>query len=400
MKHAHHPSSGALALLAIFAAATAWPASLQAQSGLACEACHGEMEFLRQHAPTLEEARQIHVPASIVAASAHAGLACNECHSGYRTFPHGPSVTTDACASCHDGQRMQWEDGIHAVDGNAECSSCHGIHDVLTLEQMRDPAGVAVLQVACASCHFEPRTPPGDPHARSASCSACHEPHRTRGVGDPEASIHPLNQGETCGACHDTVAAAWREDVHGAAVPHLASPEGALASEEVDAHLAPPSCTGCHASHGMLTPAASDFPQQMTERCSRCHEEYAESFADSYHGQATELGSGEVATCYHCHGSHDVLSSSDGGSMVSEANLLETCRSCHPSATEGFTRFQPHADHNDRENYPFAYWSYHLMTALLLGTFSFFGLHTALWLVRLSLDALRGAGGHATHQGD
>ena len=86
--------------------------------------------------------------------------------------------------------------------------------------------------------------------------------------------------------------------------------------------------------------------------------------------------------------------------MVSEANLLETCQSCHPAATEGFALFQPHADHNDREHYPYTYWSYHLMTALLLGTFSFFGLHTALWLVRLSLNAFRGEDGHATHQGD
>ena len=400
MKRAHHPPRGAFALLAILAAFTAGPTSLHAQSGLACEACHGELEFLRQHAPTLDEAREIHVPASLVGASAHTGMVCTECHSGYRRFPHDSSVTTASCASCHEGQRTAWEDGIHAVDGNAECASCHGTHDVLSVEQMREPGGVAVLQLACASCHFEPRTPPEDPHAISESCSACHEPHRTRGVGDPEASIHALNQAETCGACHEAVAMAWNDDVHGTSVPRLASPEGAASIEEVHAHLEPPSCTGCHGSHGMLTPAAVDFPQQMAARCSHCHEEYAESFADSYHGQATELGSGEVATCYHCHGSHDVRSSSDAASMVSEANLLETCQSCHPSATEGFALFQPHADHNDRENYPFAYWSYHLMTALLLGTFTFFGLHTALWLVRLSLNALRGEDPHATHEGD
>jgi hypothetical protein len=400
VKRAHHPAGGALVLLAILTAAIPSPASLHAQSGLACEACHGELEFLRQHASTLEEARKIHVPGSIVAASAHDGMACTDCHSGYRRFPHGSALETATCASCHEAQRTAWTEGIHAVDGNAGCGSCHGTHDVLTVDEMREPVGVATLQMACASCHFEPRTPPDDPHGISESCSACHEPHRTRGVGDPEASIHPLNQAETCGACHEATAAAWRDDAHGRALPHLASPEGPAAPEEVGAHLAPPSCTGCHGAHGMLTPGAPDFPRQMAERCSHCHEEYAESFSDSYHGQATELGSAEVATCYHCHGSHDVLPSSDGASMVNEANLMETCRSCHPAATEGFTRFQPHADHNDRENYPFAYWSYHLMTLLLLGTFTFFGLHTALWLVRLSLNALRGEGGHATHQGD
>ena len=81
---------------------------------------------------------------------------------------------------------------------------------------------------------------------------------------------------------------------------------------------------------------------------------------------------------------------SDPRSNVSEANLRATCRTCHETATAGFAKFQPHADHNDRERYPYVYWSYHLMTVLLLGTFTVFGVHTALWLARLGVDALRG----------
>ena len=83
--------------------------------------------------------------------------------------------------------------------------------------------------------------------------------------------------------------------------------------------------------------------------------------------------------------------------MVGDARLLETCQSCHPDATAGFALFQPHADHNDREQYPYVYWSYHLMTALLIGVFTVFGAHTALWLLRLTFDALRGAPHGARH---
>lgn len=297
MNRAHDLSRWLLALLAMLTVPLVWPAELRAQTDLTCEACHGELEFLRQHTSTLDQARDIHVPTSVVERSAHTGIACTVCHAGYRRFPHPEAVTSEACASCHTSQHMAWEGGIHAVDGNAECGSCHGTHDVLTVEQMREPGGVAVLQGACASCHFEPRTPADDPHAVSESCSACHDPHRTLGLGDPEARIHPLNQAATCGACHEAVAIAWSADAHGVALPHLASAEGAVSLEEVDAHLEPPSCTGCHGSHGMLTPRAPDFPREMAARCSHCHEEYAESFADSYHGQATELGSDQVATC-------------------------------------------------------------------------------------------------------
>jgi len=146
----------------------------------------------------------------------------------------------------------------------------------------------------------------------------------------------------------------------------------------------------------MLVPSDPGFGAEITERCAHCHEPYRESWADSYHGQASTLGSETVATCSDCHGSHGVYPSADARSMVSEGNLLGTCQTCHAEATAGFTRFQPHADHNDKERYPFVYWSYHLMTALLIGTFSVFGIHTVLWLARLGIDALRGTphGGH------
>ncbi len=389
-----------LPFLAALAAAVVTTADLRAQPALTCEACHGELELLRQHAPTLDEAREIHVPGESVAASAHGGMDCTDCHTGYRRFPHGSAVTTASCTACHSSQLETWEEGIHAVDGNADCRACHGVHDVLTVQQMREPAGTVTMRAACASCHFEPRTPEDDPHAQAAACHSCHEPHRTLGVGNPEASIHPLKQVETCGACHDTLARTWRGDVHGTAVSRLATLDRAVSLEEVEVHLEPPSCTGCHGAHGMLTPTAADFPQRMAERCSHCHEEFAESFADSYHGQATELGSGGVATCYHCHGAHDVLPAADDQSRVNESNLLGTCASCHPAATAGFTQFQPHADHNDREKYPMVYWSYHLMTALLIGVFTVFGAHTALWLVRLGLDAVRGGSGHVSSDGD
>ena len=126
----------------------------------------------------------------------------------------------------------------------------------------------------------------------------------------------------------------------------------------------------------MLLPSDPGFGAGITARCAHCHESYRESWADSYHGQAATLGSPTVATCARCHGAHGIYPSSDARSMVSAENLLGTCRTCHANATAGFTQFQPHADHKDRERYPFVYWSYHLMTALLVGTF--FGVYPAI----------------------
>jgi hypothetical protein len=244
------------------------------------------------------------------------------------------------------------------------------------------------MRQACGRCHFEAAAAAPGPHADSVSCAGCHEAHRTLPAEDERASVHPLNQARTCGACHDEPAAAWRGDAHGRAVPRTATPGGP--APEGASRAEPPSCSACHGAHETLGPTEPGFGASITARCAHCHESYAESFADSYHGQAATLGSELVATCDDCHGAHGILPSSDPASMVSNERRLDTCRGCHAQATAGFALFQPHADHDDRERYPFVYWSYHLMTALLVGTFLVFGTHTALWLARLGFDALRG----------
>jgi hypothetical protein len=319
-------------------------------------------------------------------------MTCTDCHDGFRRFPHGDGYATRSCASCHEEQAAAWTEGMHSLDAAAQCADCHGTHDVRTREAMSSPDGIRAMRAACSTCHYEPRIPPSDPHVDSVSCAGCHEPHGTLPAEDDRARTHVLNQGQTCGACHEEQADAWREDSHARAVPQVATPGGRV--PEGTSGTEAPSCAGCHGSHGIVRRGAAEFRGAMVEACSGCHEHYRESFADSYHGQAATLGSDVVATCSDCHGSHGIHPASDPRSSVSEARLLETCRSCHEQATAGFARFQPHADHSDRERYPYSYWAYHLMTALLVGTFALFGIHTVLWITRLGIDTIRGTPSH------
>ncbi len=381
-----------LALLAVLVVAPPVRAQTPRPS---CESCHSELEFLRQHTESLEQARVLLAPASVLAASAHGAMTCTDCHDGFSRFPHPGTSTTKPCASCHEEMAATWLEGMHALDGVAECRDCHGTHDVLGKAARATPEGIQAIRDACTACHYAPGIPDSDPHVDSVSCAGCHEPHATLPAEDERSSTHVLNQAATCGACHEAQAAAWRDDVHAQAVPRLATPGGEL-PEGISSGEAP-ACAGCHGSHGIVPPDAPGFRREMIESCSHCHERYRESFADSYHGQAATLGSQVVATCHDCHGSHGVHPASDPRSTVNQANLLGTCQACHENATPGFALFQPHADHNDRERYPFVYWSYHLMTALLVGTFSLFGIHTVLWVARLSIDAIRGGPSHSHH---
>jgi len=75
---------------------------------------------------------------------------------------------------------------------------------------------------------------------------------------------------------------------------------------------------------------------------------------------------------------------------VHNGNRLETCQSCHVDATEGYVTFQPHGTTNNFDEYPQMWLASKGMIGLLLGTFSFFWLHSALWFYREYQDRKHG----------
>ena len=66
-------------------------------------------------------------------------------------------------------------------------------------------------------------------------------------------------------------------------------------------------------------------------------------------------------------------------SSIYRDRLPETCGSCHPGSTIKFAQFLPHADHRDKQNYPILYYTWLLMTSLLVAVFAVFWIHTLLW---------------------
>ncbi len=144
-----------------------------------------------------------------------------------------------------------------------------------------------------------------------------------------------------------------------------------------------PNCEDCHSSHTITRTDAQGFRFRMMDQCGRCHQDFAETFFDTYHGKVTQLGSEGAAKCYDCHGTHNILTITDPASTLSHRNVVETCGQCHPKAHLQFAGYLTHATHHDPHRYPALYWSFVFMTTLLVGTLTFFLLHTFLWLFRL-----------------
>ena len=104
---------------------------------------------------------------------------CTDCHGIHsikrHTDPNSPvaeqNVSRDICARCHEGVRLSQEFGVpgnrvttyldsyHGLAAEAgsvlaaNCSSCHGVHDILPSSDPRSTINPANLDATCGKCH-------------------------------------------------------------------------------------------------------------------------------------------------------------------------------------------------------------------------------------------------------
>ena len=334
--------------------------------------------------------------------SVHAKLNCVDCHAGIKDLVHENKLPPPNCTSCHEKQARQYATSIHGVShqlgasGAANCWDCHGSHAMAPVRQPDSPVFKLKLPQTCAKCHsnagltreYEMNHPEAASHYAESihgrallkmglvvapSCNDCHGVHDIKRGVDRDAPIHHANIAKTCGKCHVGIEETYNKSVHGQL----------LAKGDKRG----PVCTDCHTAHDVETPQNGHFKMVSDARCGRCHADRLEHYRDTYHGKAMALGkttvASEVAACYDCHGHHDVLPPTNPASRLSQTNILATCRQCHPTATAGFTEYKPHANPLDRKNYPLLHFVFLAMTGLLIGVFTFFGLHTLIWLFRV-----------------
>lgn len=304
-------------------------------------------------------------------ASVHGGLSCTDCHADVTAVPHDPAPARPDCGTCHADAVDAWKRSIHArgVEANqkaAKCGDCHGEpHTMIPSRETASPLHRSHLPDTCGKCHgvkfvMEPSGIGGRPvfayresvHGKAvaagslqaAVCSDCHRSHDVLTPLEPDSSIFKANTPKTCGQCHGAEEKEYAGSVHGRAVAR--------------GQLEAPVCTDCHGIHGIKSPTdpESSVSAQNVARftCAHCHDSLrltrefdlagrrSETFLDSYHGLAGQLGSKAVANCASCHGVHNILPSSDPRSTVNKANLQATCGKCHPGASENFAKGAVH----------------------------------------------------------
>ena len=340
-------------------------------------------------------------PVKGFAKSVHSSLDCIDCHEGIKEMVHDKKVPQPNCTGCHEQAGKDYATSIHGMSnkmgasGAAQCWDCHGKHEILPVKSTDSPVYKMNLPATCAKCHsntnltkeYQIEFPEAASqymdsiHGRALlkmglivapSCNDCHGAHKIKRNVDRDSTISHANVAKTCGKCHVKVEDTYDKSIHGQL----------LAAGDKRG----PVCIDCHSSHQIEPPQNGHFKKISDERCGKCHADRLEHYRDTYHGKAMALGkpnvAADVAACFDCHGYHDVLPAANPASHLSATNILGTCQKCHPSATAKFTDYKPHANPLDKANYPMLHVVFLAMTGLLIGTFSFFGIHTLAWLVR------------------
>ncbi len=358
-------------------APAAWAAD--AKPGLenaGCLNCHGAKAEAIEVAASGAKPRKLKAYADhAYAVGVHGNMACVACHTGISDSPakgtsHAkpatPGPTSASCADCHT---RLWDE---ARKSNTAAS--------------KPRLGVVVENIAAYKDSFHARGSKKDRSVPNASCDGCHDTH-TFAIPPKDSPEHDkwrLQVPATCGKeCHSDSLDLYAESIHGKTVLDKKDPKAAV-------------CSDCHSAHAVGNTSAAPVKLSITANCGSCHKPEYKAYKATYHGQITTLGYTETAKCFDCHGGHEILQVKNEESKVHPKNRMETCETCHngkkgiAKAPPGFASFQPHARTDDFARYPQVWIGYQIMVGLLLGTFGFFWLHTALWFVRELKDRKAG----------
>jgi cytochrome b subunit of formate dehydrogenase len=362
-------------------------------SDRSCLKCHKKEGLLKT-------ALSLHVDKEELKQSVHRNIPCVKCHSDIDPRAERPCETAGRaeCANCHAkiaDEYYQSGHGEQFLKGNTDvpyCTTCHGDHNVKRHSDENSLTFRSSVPQLCGRCHRKEgkASTKGDlaeltaysdystsVHGKglvkkgllpSAICTDCHNSHLILKHSDSRSSVYRKNIPATCASCHRGIYKKFIKSVH-------------FSIDEKETQKKPV-CTDCHSSHTISEVDKDKFMKQVTQQCGGCHKDLSETYLQTMHGKAYHLGYLKAAKCSDCHNPHGTLSINDPNSSVGLKNIVKTCRKCHEDATYKFTGYLTHATHHDKVKYPILYYTYWAMTLLLIGVFTFFGIHTLLWLPR------------------
>jgi predicted CXXCH cytochrome family protein len=308
-------------------------------SELACSDCHiyevKNFDLHQEGVPNLEIAN------------------CYTCHADqtkeHKESIHGISLLQGIdeaakCWDCHGSHSIKIvsdpESPVSPKNLPATCGQCHndtGVIEKIEVSALNPP------KMYSTSVHGKVVEAGGE----AANCSSCHGIHDIKDRIQPGSKISSFNVPNTCGECHAKETEEYLESIH-----------WALAKKGVRSS---PVCNDCHSEHGIdaintAGQSRKEMQKIQEETCYVCHQNpkissrysddgessQAKEYQDSYHGLAVMRGYDKAAMCIDCHETHRILPAKHEESSINKANVKTTCAKCHAGATETFAQSYSH----------------------------------------------------------
>jgi len=361
-----------------------------------CLACHEKPDVYKK---VEDQQISMTVLKEDIQNSVHRNIPCVKCHSDIDPKRHRPCETAGRvdCSNCHAQVAEEFFESDHGQayiqnkPNSPYCTDCHGKHKVFSHLDERDKTYRAKIPRLCGDCHaklkrietirISQKTVLVDysssVHGQglikkgllpSAVCTDCHNTHYILKHKNEESSIYFKNIPSTCANCHQGIYKEYTASIH------------SISNSKTEEKL--PNCEDCHSAHHITEIQKDKFMTEVTHQCGSCHQELAQTYTQTIHGKAYTLGYLKAAKCSDCHGSHNIKKVDDPDSQVGFNHVVNTCQRCHSDANRRFTGYLTHATHHDKRKYPILHFTFWAMTSLLIFVFSFFGLHTLLWMPR------------------
>jgi formate dehydrogenase gamma subunit len=275
---------------------------------------------------------------------------CAGCHDAAKEMVgsmHGRAVKgkkLPTCKTCHgSGHKVLYNENkaspMHRLAQPKTCTKCHKEESIVG-NFMKSVHGARLLKGDKKDAkQGEPKQGP--------TCSSCHGGHNVLLADVLRNVAYKKKVTKACAKCHEGVAKVYAKSVHGQAL--LSRNNGYGAASCVDCHLA-------HTIQSAKDPKSNVHKNKVVEVCATCHADsrlirrfklkadVVKTYESSYHGRARFLGAKKVANCASCHNYHAIFKQSDPRSSVHKNNLKKSCGSakCHPRATATFLQAKIH----------------------------------------------------------
>ncbi len=277
-----------------------------------CKECHGTHDILANSNPK-SRTYKMNIP-----------LLCGKCHKegapvarSYNISEH--NILENYSQSIHG--RGLYQSGLTVT---ATCNDCHGNHKILPHTNKNSSISVNNIASTCMKCHARIE----DVHVKVINkqlwekkpgavpaCSDCHPPH----IVNQQNIIESISD-NSCLKCHA------KDDIHktvdGKSVSLKVTPADFIGSKHINIK-----CVKCHSD--VTTRAMRPCETAKKVDCSACHQEVAEKYFESGHGQAYFAKNENAPYCTTCHGTHLVKGHEDDSSPTYRTAVPGLCGGCH-----------------------------------------------------------------------